>query len=318
MRRSIAGGVAAWCAVLAFSASAFAWGPATHAWVDDNLGKKAGPQNNGEMYGGIAADFFNFNFSDPAANLFVYDATHTGFMQVWDARTNRTKPFAVGFVSHNGVWGADRTAHSESATPAYPNGYVIGKATLMMQAIRAEGATNPLAQYPDPLLLEICHNFVEYGIEMLVRQIDPLIGYKIVAAATFRPPDVPKLLAEAYAGGLSAFTLQNPGSPDLTVEEAGAILRATEERFRQDMILYGAALLQDETRMLDYLARRLGEAAAAFLAANGAEVPDGIDLVQVITSGIVAGKNLCAADLRPELKATVRLVAKELAKHDVR
>jgi hypothetical protein len=46
--------------VILFTSNAFPWGSATHAYIDDKIGKKLPLKNLNEIYGGMAADIFNF------------------------------------------------------------------------------------------------------------------------------------------------------------------------------------------------------------------------------------------------------------------
>ena len=48
-----------------FSSEAFSWGFATHAYIDDHLGKTKKNQNADEIYGSVAPDTFNYLFTHP-------------------------------------------------------------------------------------------------------------------------------------------------------------------------------------------------------------------------------------------------------------
>ena len=63
---------------------------------------------------------------------------------------------------------------------------------------------------PDDVLVNICHYFVESGVDLLVRGLDPSIGNKLIAAAFHRSDEVPALLSRAYASDFSALA----GSPE--------------------------------------------------------------------------------------------------------
>jgi len=54
---------------------AFAWGSATHAYIDDHIGRKRPLRNYNEIYGGMAPDVFNFLFGNPAMP-YLYAVTH--------------------------------------------------------------------------------------------------------------------------------------------------------------------------------------------------------------------------------------------------
>ena len=51
--------------LLFLTTEAFAWSAATHAYVEDHLGKKRGLDNTNEIYGGIIPDVFDYLFNYP-------------------------------------------------------------------------------------------------------------------------------------------------------------------------------------------------------------------------------------------------------------
>jgi hypothetical protein len=110
----------------------FAWGSATHGYIDDHLGKKGPVRNLNEIYGGMAPDAFNYLFSNLNWLNYLYVETHyEDNLLVWKkADTILEKAVAFGFVSHNGMTGADATAHGSYAYDA-PDGWVIAKAVEM-------------------------------------------------------------------------------------------------------------------------------------------------------------------------------------------
>ena len=118
-------------ASICFASQAFAWGSATHAYICDHLGARGPVRNLNEMYGGMAPDVFNYLFTDKTLMETLYGATHySNFLDVWkNSRTPIGKALALGFISHNGLWGADSTAHGVPYNN--PDGYVIGKAIAM-------------------------------------------------------------------------------------------------------------------------------------------------------------------------------------------
>jgi len=91
----------------------FAWGSATHAYIDDHLGKKGPVRNLNEIYGGMAPDVFNYLFSKLNWLNYLYYETHyeDNMLVLKKADTVLEKAVAYGFVSHNGITGADATAH---------------------------------------------------------------------------------------------------------------------------------------------------------------------------------------------------------------
>ena len=60
---------------------AFSWSAATHAYIEDHLGKKRGLDNSNEIYGGIVPDVFNYLFNYPAYLDYLYGQTHNEFLR---------------------------------------------------------------------------------------------------------------------------------------------------------------------------------------------------------------------------------------------
>lgn len=297
-------------ATVLLAAPAFPWGSATHAYVDGQIGKRV-LFDKQELYGGMGADTFNFMFGNPAVSGYLYGQTHTQFMKMWDAaRLPAGKALAFGFVSHNDVWGADVTAHHNGLTFGQGQGYVIAKAEIlkgMLSQIPEFAALN----LPDPVVMEIAHNFVEYGTDILLKRIDPLIGQKIVISTLVRSPEFPLLLIKAYGEGLASAT----GMSQL---EAARLITTVEMEFRRTMMTYGQALTMDEATALQLVSEQMAALATGFLAAYGIILPDGIDLVSLLKQGISGAMILCADDYPIELAATVKEVGKQLKIHGIR
>ena len=56
-------------ALVLASSTAFSWGIATHAYINDQLNKKQDYMNLQEIYGGMAPDLFNYLAVDPPHDL---------------------------------------------------------------------------------------------------------------------------------------------------------------------------------------------------------------------------------------------------------
>ncbi len=99
------------CLFLAMPATAFTWNQATHAYIAQELGARAGLENLNEMWGSVAPDMFNYVF-DPALCVgWISDQTQgadpDSAMKIWSAAgTDKEEALALGFVSHNDSWGA--------------------------------------------------------------------------------------------------------------------------------------------------------------------------------------------------------------------
>ena len=127
MKKTIISGFAVGLALLFFTATAHPWNYATHAYIAAKIGKKLPLANLNEMYGAMAPDLFNFEFSlmsDLLLRGFTHgiptDATYYSpnpasnedFMQVWNlAGWGQKRSTAYGYISHNDAWGDDFVAH---------------------------------------------------------------------------------------------------------------------------------------------------------------------------------------------------------------
>jgi len=296
-------------AAIAYSSPAFPWGSATHSHIDGQLGKKS-IFDLQERYGGMGMDTFNFMFGNPTVASYLYSQTHSQFMELWDlARLPTGQALAYGFVSHNDLWGADMTAHHNGLTFGQSKGYVIAKAEILKEILQADPSFAAL-QLPDPVAMEIAHNFVEYGTDILLKRIEPRIGEQIILSALVRSPEFPLLLVKAYADGLAS-------TAGISRREAAQRITTTEMEFRKTIIAYGQALAADEATALQLLSEQMAGLASAFLAAYGIVLPEGVDLVPLLKNGIQGAMLLCADDFPGELDATQKVVYLQLKAHNI-
>jgi hypothetical protein len=292
-----------------FTPEAFPWGYATHAYINDHIGKNRGSINLDEIYGGIAPDIFNYMFDNPEYLGYLSYQTHDGFMNVWnEARTKRETAFGYGFVSHNDVWGADSTAHHSGITYGQTEGYVIAKAEFLKPTIVAI-LTELAPDYPPDLLdeiaLDVSHELIEDGIDILMKRLDPWIGRKIALSALHRSPQFPCLLVRAYAEDFSAYA-------GISYPEAAYLIKTAEEEFRESMILYGQALMQDDETVIQLISQQTAYIADSFLGAYGITLPEGTDLVPLITFAIQQSIEICADDFSYEIEATINYVEQQM------
>lgn len=299
------------------ASDAYPWGWAVHTYIDDHLGMDQGLRNRNEIYGGMAPDVFNYMFSYLP---FLSDQTHgnvitreNNFMKVWDApKRYGQKSLAFGFVSHNDLWGADFTAHHQCMTcgkePA--KGYVIAKAEELLPVLMAVLQSYGILLDPY-LVLDIAHEMTEAGIDLLVRRsLDSRIGQKIVSSSLLRDPRLPLLLAKAFAADLADYAGTSPS-------EAAGIIVSAERDFRSSIISYGLALHQDEATARALISQQLASVAEGYLAANGVDLPEGLDLVPLIEFAIGVSMEICGDDFADELKKTTTFVGKQLKIHGV-
>ena len=289
---------------------AYSWDPATHAYIEEHLYKKRGQADDGvlynRIYGANVMDMFNNKFSSPYLEFaaYLHDPTQENFLEVWEeADTRMERAFAYGFVSHNNTWGMDSTAHISGITFGKGEGYVIAKARILAVMLKP-GLEAQLGPLPDVVVMDICHYFVETGVDFLVRGMDPSIGNKLMAAAGNRSDEVPALLIEAYKDDFAALA----GSP----ENAALIIGTAEGMHRATIMGYGWALTQDNA--LNLVAQEMAKVGAEYLG-----LPPGSDaaLVPAVEQGVLAAMQLCAPDIDRELRASTGWVNGRLSSHGI-
>ena len=298
-------------ALILLPTAAFGWGWGVHAFVDDHFNTKWALRNGNQLYGGFSPDLFNYRFDAVAVRDYLQTQTHTNFMEVWDeARSVPGKAAAFGFVSHNELWGVDSTAHIMALTPGFTEGYVIAKARVL------KGILQPILEgsglfLPDPVLMQISHEFVEYGVDILLKNyVDTQIGAKMMAAAAPPNPNIPLVLEKAYVDELM-------GQFGMSRASAQQFIRTSEEQFRQAMAFYGYALMQENPITIELLSQRLAEIAEAFLAAYGISLPPGVEIAPLAQAGISLATMICAPDFGPEVFATREYVEQQLIAHGI-
>jgi hypothetical protein len=188
-------------------------------------------------------------------------------------------------------------------------GYVIDKAHLL-KGILLQLPEFAALNLPDQVLLEISHTMVEYGVDILVKSLDPRIGQKVAAAAIFRSPEFPILLNSTYAGGLVA-------TFGISKKEAADFIIGTESNFRHLTLQYGIALAKDDKTTVQIFAEQLASVASAFLQMYGVSLPEGVNLTPLAAFGIQQAMGICADDFAAELAATRKFTRKQLALHGI-
>ena len=297
------------------TSQAWAWGSATHIYIDDRLNRQGlGQKNLGEMYGGIAPDIYNYLFAP--YQPYLYGQTHNDFLKVWEAarpgRSSVNRAFAYGFVSHNDLWGADVTAHHNGLTFGQGQGYVIAKAQAMKPILSAT-LTAVGILLPDKVALDLSHNLVEYGVDVLVKNLDAQVGAKLAGAALKRNPTFPALLVQAYGDDVAA-TL------GISSEKAAQLILATEQSFRKIKVYEGQALMQDDAAAIALLAEEYADFAQGYLAMFGVTLPPGVGRDQIVALAeyfIGQAMVMCQGDFAQELTATIDFVNEQLATHGI-
>jgi hypothetical protein len=288
----------------------FAWGSATHAYIGDNLGKKGPVKNLNEIYGGMAPDVFNFLFSNLDMMKYLYTVTHykiypDDYLKVWDNSHNfLSKSIAFGFVSHNGNFGADVTAHHYSLVFKNGEGYVVIKARELNNYLKLQqyGFSNEVAD-------ELCHDLIEFALDIMITQEHKSLAAKISSAAMLRTPEFPLILVKAYAKGLAQQKFTGINYPT-----AVRMILQSENEFRKSMISYGQALMQDQQTAIDLIAQQLVNLAKAFLG----ELPGPEYMfLKLAKTGLSLSINICSSDFDIELEKTIDFVSGELADNGI-
>jgi hypothetical protein len=303
------------CVLFLLPAETFSWNQATHAYIADRLGARAGYGNLDEMWGSVAPDFFNYVFDQALCPTWVSDQTHgtysETFLKVRDAAdTDAEHALAFGFVSHNQDWGADYVAHVSGLRPGYENdGYIIIKARQLLttpvdpanlQQTFGDAFAN-LGMSPDMALL-VAHVITEYAIDVrLGNEVDPLLGRKLATAARNETKKFQPMLVKAFAADYAAYCFGGD------YPTAASELTSAEKGHRKDMIYLGQAISQSKPVAAQLLAEQL----AAVLSDLGLSVP-----VDILKAAMFSAMGICD-DYKAEIDATVEFVKKSLEDHGI-
>jgi hypothetical protein len=310
--------------LLATSTTAFGWGYATHTYFAKELGASFGAQNANEMYGAVLVDAFNLEMTVPGQVM--YDMTHHyPEAMIMAAQHCDARAAAFGFASHCDLWGADRTAHHHALTLP-DTGYAIIKGNTLAPAImpvlyQLLLTANP--PVPDPLAQGLAyalapamgHDLSETAVDlMLKRREDPFVGLRLVIAAQGRSHVIPELLCTAYAQPLADYT-------GLTLDQARAYITQVEGSWRQQMLMYGGALVMPEGRAIQMLAQMNATVAEAYLEFFAADNGFPTDVTVTPATAETFIRTAMAAvqgDYRREVAATLNFVRRELNQRNIR
>lgn len=162
--------------VLVYPLDTNAFNPATHLYIAEKVFQV---QNIDLYYGSITPDIELY--ADQEKWPTSFEDTHYTYIDLRPYAIGFTqKTFALGWLTHNEVFGADYYAHRENplgnnacATDGYYQGYVIEKACLLAQQTGI-----------DP---EFGHIIIEAAIDLLLRNNDDRkVGEKLLNANLFR------------------------------------------------------------------------------------------------------------------------------------
>lgn len=298
-----------------FSSEALPWGFATHAYINDHLGKTIRLSNANEIYGGMAPDVFNYLFNFPEYMTLLTEETHANFMTVWDsAGWGLQKSLAYGFVAHSV---SDFTAHGEESYGI--QGYAMVKAEELLNMELPPELAEPIRMIKqlvedERILIEMFHIVVENAVDILIKSNDDdLIGQKITSAAIRRSHQLPHLLVKAYGSDL-ATTLE------ISSHEASKFIVSVEKEFRKSIILYGKILTLDEPMAIRLISEQTADAAVAYLGLYGIDInglfEDEEDLIQLIVALTNVAISICG-DYRSIIDDTIDFVDQWLEAYGV-
>lgn len=254
-------------ALLCITSAAFGWGSATHLYVADHIGAKLPLQNTFELYGSMLPDIYGYSFDETAK--FMTDQLHNYGGTMMDAASNKElRSVAYGFLSHNQLHGADATAHLHSLTMPSGEGYMIVKGNelaaelvpTLIDILTTAGLDRGTAEYIAVAgAPELGHDLCETAVDILIkRQDDRLVGAKVLAAASARPCDTPKLLGTVYGPALAART-------GMDLAAAKAMIAANESEYRRSLVQYGTLFLLPEKTVIAQLAAMMAPVAENFI-----------------------------------------------------
>ncbi len=163
---------------------------------------------------------------------------------------------------------------------------------------------------PEPLKVTVAHELVERGVDLLMRSLDPAIGVRMSAAALPPNPTFPMSIEKASAGDLAvAFGINST--------DAARFIAESERQYRQMLVLYGQALMEDTDTAIYLNALQLEDAATQVLAAYGLTLPEGVDIKPLLQFGIYQAMGICQDDFAAEVIATSEMVAGQMAAHGI-
>jgi hypothetical protein len=308
MKRNCIGLVLVAALIVGISAPALAWEKGTHAFIAEQLKKGGSWQTAEGSYGAMAPDMFIYWYVDPYSTYrdFLYEQTHFNAWKVWaEVERGSEKPAAIGFLSHNNVWGADSTAHVRARTTGLTEGYVITKAAILHAMLMQDPGYAALMTGYEDVSLGICHELVEAAGDMILMDL------------TSQPrSNVQNLMVRAYARDLASFSKGTPYP--LTKAEAAQVIREAERQFRDDTSAYAALLNGDVETMRAFNVERYKVLAGVFLAAYGIPVPDEGTLTALVTAALDGASAIAEPDYMTEVLATVDYVRVQLRQHKIR
>jgi hypothetical protein len=276
-------------ASLFITSTAYPWNFATHAYIAGKIGKALPVHNDNEMYGIMAPDILNFEFSLMNDNVLrsythgipadapAYDPSilpSDNFMSVWDASYRSVlKSAAYGFVAHNDAWGADFVAHwrmvpTSNPTPPDP-------ILFPFPDVIPPGYPAPIPQPPGYIIClatALDAGVAQYGLweqmglgqEYATRLMfcHNIIEYAGDLALKRHDPLIGRKLIWACHLRTPQFAkLLEEAFPDVY----DPLIDAAEPEYREFLTQYGLILLMPEGTAIEMLAGQLADLAVDYL-----------------------------------------------------
>ena len=187
-----------YCLSFMMPAAAFSWNQATHAYIADRLGARAGHDNLNEMWGSVTPDYVQLCLRPGSVSrLGIGPDPWNVFRDVPESlercgHQRRKRPCLWVRQPRSGLGGRFHRPYFRYDMPGYENeGYVITKARLLLNT--PLDPANPqrtfgdvfagLGMSPDEALL-VAHLITEEAVDIRLRNdVDPLLGRKLARAA---------------------------------------------------------------------------------------------------------------------------------------
>ena len=154
---------------------------------------------------------------------------------------------------------------------------------------------------------------MEYGVDVLVKNLDAQVGAKMADAALKRNITLPALLVQAYGDDVAAHL-------GISSKDAAQLILTAEQSFRKTKIYEGQALMQDDAAAIALLSEELADFAQAYLASFGVTLPPGVGREQIVglaENFIGLAIDMCKGDFAQEITATIAFVNEQLNTHGI-
>ncbi len=311
MKKAMIGFLGVLMMVAGLVSTSAAWERGTHAFIAEQVRKGGGPNTVAAMYASTCPDAFNYMFTGQGASLprlFLRSVAFPGQERLGrgqDRARRRTRPGASSATTTSGA--PTRPPHTGSLTLLPNEGYVITKAKMvdgyLMQTVPAYAA---LMQNAPGVGLEICHQIVEAAGDLILKNADPTLGPLLLSISQKPRPEVPAVMARAFADGLAAFSAGT--AMPMNTAQAAAFILGVEAEWRQGMIAYGYLMQADDADLQGQHRRAVQGLAAGFLGGLGIEPPAPEILQALIEGAFDLALYFCQADYMPEVLATAEMV----------